>query len=99
MLVQGQKVQIKITNSNKPWYESKGYSNVNKGEMLLVNIEDLTPGLHIKVKVRCDYCGKVVDVVWRDYVKRSNSKNACKNCRLKKVLIKFIRITDKMLPM
>lgn len=85
MLVQNQKAKIKISKTNKEWYEQKGYVNIHKGEMVLVDVEDLTPGSHVMVKVRCDYCGKNTDVMWKDYVSRRNEKNACKNCRLKKV--------------
>lgn len=85
MLVQNQKTKIKITKSNKEWYEQKGYDNIQKGEIILVNVEDLTPGSHVKVQVKCDYCGNNIYVAWKDYFSRSNSKNACKNCKLKKV--------------
>ena len=85
MLIENQKVEIKITRANKEWYINKGYSNIQSGDKILVNVEDLTCGSKTKVQVRCDYCGKIVPVEWKDYVKRSNGKNACKNCRLKKV--------------
>lgn len=84
MLIQNQKIKIKITKANKEWYEQKGYINIHKGEMVLVNAEDLTPGAHVRIQVKCDYCGKTIDVVWKDYVSRNNGKYACKDCRLKK---------------
>lgn len=84
MLVQNQKIEIKINKTNKVWYEQKGYTNIQKGDIISVNAEDLMPGSHAKVRVKCDYCGTITDVVWKDYIVRSNNKNACKNCRLKK---------------
>lgn len=84
MLIQNQKIKIKITKTNKEWYKQKGYTNIHKGETVLINAEDLTPGSHVKVQVKCDYCGKIIDVVWKDYVSRNNGKYACKNCKLKK---------------
>ena len=84
MLVQNQKTNVKITKANKEWYEQKGYSDMQNRVSILVAVEDLTPGTHAKVQVKCDYCGKIVNVVWKDYVARNNGKYACKNCRLKK---------------
>lgn len=85
MLIQDQKIQIKINKTNKEWYEQKGYVNIHKGETILVNVEDLTHGAHAKIKVKCDYCGKIIDVIWKDYINHNNGKNACRDCRLKKV--------------
>lgn len=84
MLIQNQMIKIKITKANQKWYEQRGYTNVCQGETILVNAEDLTPGSHVRVQIKCDYCGKNVDVVWKDYIGHSNGKDACKSCRLKK---------------
>lgn len=84
MLIPDQKIKIKITKSNKEWYEKKGYINVHKGEEILVNVEDLTLGSHAKVQIKCDYCGGYSHVIWKDYVNRAPGKDACKNCKLKK---------------
>lgn len=84
MLVQNQKIKVKITKANKGWYEQHGYFNIQSGEIVVVNAEHLTPGSHAMVQVKCDYCGKISNVVWKDYIVRSDNKNACKNCRLKK---------------
>jgi hypothetical protein len=84
MLVQNQKTKVKITKANKEWYEQKGYTNICKGEMILINTDDLTLGSHAVVREQCDYCGKIVDVVWKDYVSHNNGEYACKSCRLKK---------------
>ena len=84
MLIQNQEIEVKIIKSNKEWYEQKGYIDICKGDIILVKAEDLSLGSHVKVKVKCDYCGKITEVVWKDYVARSNEKQACKDCRLKK---------------
>lgn len=84
MLIPNQKTKVKITKANKEWYEQKGYINIHQGEIIFVNVEDLTTGSHISVQVKCDYCDKNIDVIWKDYVSRIGGKNACKNCRLKK---------------
>ena len=84
MLIQQQKIKVKIIQSNKEWYKQKGYADICQGETILVNVEDLTPGSHAKVQVQCDYCDEIVDVIWKDYISRSDGKYACFNCRLKK---------------
>lgn len=84
MLIPNQKIRVKITKKNKEWYEQKGYVNINQGEIILVNAEDLTPGVKIEVKVKCDYCGDNIDTMWKYYFPHRNDKNACKHCRLKK---------------
>lgn len=82
MLIENQKINVKITKANKEWYEQKGYVNIHQGEVILVNAEDLISGSHVKVQVKCDYCGRITFVIWKDYVSRRNVKNACKYCRL-----------------
>ena len=97
MLIPNQKIKIKVNKVNKEWYEQKGYINIHKGEIIFINAEDLTPGSHVKVLVKCDYCGKITSVIWKDYVVRSNNKNACKNCRLKKSKRKHIKRKAKFI--
>lgn len=45
----------------------------------------MSKGAQDKVKIQCDYCGEINDVVWRDYyVRKDYGKYACKKCRLRK---------------
>ena len=81
MLVENQTTYVKITRKNIDVYKSAGYVNATLGEVLTVRVEDLTRGSQTKVKVKCDYCGKIVDVVFRDYVHYKFDKYSCKNCR------------------
>ena len=79
----GQKVLKKWTKKNREWYVSKGYDFTNYGDKLYVRAEDLSKGAGDIVKVQCDYCGDINDVVWRDYYARKDyGKYACKKCRL-----------------
>lgn len=84
MLVKNQKTKVKITKANKEWYKQRGYSDICEKDIILIDVEDLTPGSHFKVKVICDYCGEIVDVVWKAYINSNGDKNACKKCKLKK---------------
>lgn len=70
---------------NKNWYINKGYSFTNIGDKFFVRADDLTKGSKVKVKVKCDYCNKIVDVVWKDYVKYKYDKYSCSKCKQKKM--------------
>ena len=61
------------------------------GDIFLCNAEDLSVGSHKKVKVLCDYCGDIVDVVWKDYVKYKDKRYSCCKCRQKKTSEKNIK--------
>ena len=68
MLVPNQKFHLKWKKNIRDWYENRGYVFTKTSDIFEVNAEDLSPGSHQKVKVLCDYCGNVIDVVWKDYI-------------------------------
>lgn len=72
-------VLVKITNFNIDYYQEKGYF-ANKNDSITIPIEDLSPGSGIKVDVQCNYCKKIFQKPYRDYLK-SKDKVCCKNCR------------------
>lgn len=84
ILVENQLIESKWSCSNKKHLISKGYVFTKMGESLFVKPEDLPSGSHLKVNVKCDYCGKIVKVEWRDYFKYKYDKYSCKKCRQRK---------------
>lgn len=84
MLVENQKVQQKWSKRNKQWFINKGYTFTKFGDMFYVSPNDLTYGSHVKVNVECDYCGNIVSIPWKDYIKYRYDKYSCKHCRQKK---------------
>jgi hypothetical protein len=57
------------------------------GDPFDVNVSDLTVGSQAMVDVRCDYCGRTYQVVWRSYVnmkRRTLPDDCCKECCEKK---------------
>lgn len=84
MIVEDQKVEVAITRRNMNIYMKLGYTNLKVGEAILVDIQDLPRGSHAKVKVQCDYCKKIIDVVYKDYVAYKFDKYSCVHCRQKK---------------
>lgn len=92
MLIENQIVQIKWNANNIKHYENKGYRFTKTGETLSVKAEELTKYSKIKVKVKCDYCGEVIDKIFSNYViekERNKTKNtdkdSCKKCTGMKV--------------
>jgi len=89
------KVYIKAMNFR--YYNSIGYNVKNSKEYFYANIEDLTNGSHTIVDVSCDYCGDVLSVPYKRYIKYTNvcdkyscSKKECTNQKIKDVcLIKY----------
>ena len=67
VLASNQYITIQWGKRNKDWYESKGYIFTKYNDEFNVKAEDLTKGSHAKVKVICDYCGKELLCVWKDY--------------------------------
>lgn len=52
-----QVVQIRWNNTNRDWYESKGYTYTKRNEFFDVKAKDLKPGSRCRITVVCDYCG------------------------------------------
>jgi hypothetical protein len=85
LLTSNQYITIQWGKRNKDWYESKGYIFTKYNDEFNVKAEDLTKGSHAKVKVICDYCGKELLCVWKDYYRKRNEKTyACLRCKQRK---------------
>lgn len=79
-------VSIKWNGNNRKIYEPLGYNFTNYGEMFDVRIEDLPKGSHAKIKVQCDYCGEIFEVVYYNLCRSLKDSDiiACKRCKNKK---------------
>ena len=84
MLIENQIVEMVWSTSNRKKYVQKGYNFTDFGNVFNVKVEDLSNGSHARVKLKCDYCGEIVLVEWRDYLRYKDDKYACKKCRQKK---------------
>ena len=85
MLIPNQKVKVKWHPRNKKHLEERGYVYTGIGSEVLVSPEDMLHFSCVKVKVICDYCGKVYEKALRDYWRqRENGKDCCKDCHFKK---------------
>lgn len=87
IIIENQLIQVRWNNSNYNWYISKGYNFTKRNEKFVVKAEDLPPGSAQKVKVQCDYCGKIYEQNYHSYVlgtKKFPFKACCHNCTGKK---------------
>ena len=78
------------------YYEGKGYKIVRRndkrgrlkvirGSKILVKVDDLSKGSHVKVDAECDNCGKIKDIPWKDFnkISKEDGNYYCQNCALK----------------
>ena len=87
MLVENQMISITWTTSNYKYYISKGYKFTKIKDKLIVKAEDISHGSQIKIKVECDYCGKIIEKICRNYYIEisKQGKASCNKCKGKKI--------------
>ena len=88
-LILPQMVKISINSSNCKHYREKGYKFEKCRESIIVNVLDLTHGSRVKVKAKCDFCGKEIEISYKHFFEY-NEKNipiCCNNriCLNKKI--------------
>jgi hypothetical protein len=90
-------VEVELNGKNVKWFEDKGYEiprrktkwgdiSIPSGTKILVKVEDLPHGSDVKMEVKCDCCGKIVNPAWRNYIKRfykDEDKYYCNACSTK----------------
>ena len=64
----------------KEHYHSLGYIYEN-GEKFVVPVETLKDNSCKRIDVKCDYCGRIIKVVYNDYNDYKFDKYSCKYCR------------------
>jgi hypothetical protein len=76
---------VKINESNFSYYEELGY-DVAIGEALIIPVELLSTGSHYKIDCKCDGCGIIKEVIFKNYVKYDNKwgEYYCRKCSEKK---------------
>lgn len=85
MLVENQKVFVNWHPRNKKHLESKGYKYTKIGDSVCVKLEDLMPGSKCRIKYICDYCGRIIEISYKDYLRRHKEigKDCCSICHEK----------------
>ena len=86
MFDENQIVRVRWNNSNREWYESKGYIFTKRNDFFDVKAKDLSPRSDAKIKATCDYCGEDYDayfVILMDG-RKVIQNDCCRNCTGKK---------------
>lgn len=86
MYDENQIVQIRWNNSNREWYESKGYIFTKRNALFDVFAKDLSPGSQARIKANCDYCGDEYEPCFYIFMngRKVIQKDCCSNCTGKK---------------
>lgn len=79
-----QTTMVKWNSKTKKHYTELGYEFTKMGDLFEVNVNDLTDGSNVVVKLKCDYCGKIFEQAWYTRVLIQNKsiikKDCCKAC-------------------
>lgn len=72
---------VKINESNFAYYEELGYE-ISIGEALIIPVEILSTGSNYKIDCKCDDCGIIKEVIFKNYVKYDNrwGEYYCRKC-------------------
>ena len=88
-LILPQTVRIKTSSSNYKYFLEKGYTIEKCGNVIEVDVLDLKRSSKLKVKCKCDFCGKEVKLLYFNVMDNidTNQLICChdKACRNKKV--------------
>jgi len=116
-LIIPQEVETGVASATYKYYQSKGYKIPTRknyygkecfdfGNKIKVNVLDLMPVSHVKVKIQCDYCGEFDYVEWVKVIGSLNNeysqKISCHKCngqKLKELKQKEIIENGKINPL
>lgn len=77
-------VQISWGQRNRKHYEALGYVFTKCGDIFTIPVEHLSEGNnHIKLDIKCDCCGEVIQRTWYKYLKFHDDKfgDTCNKCK------------------
>lgn len=78
-------VQVKLWGTNIKHYKNLGY-NGKQGDIITVNVNDLSDGCNVRVIVTCDYCGRECNPRYVEYHNsiEMDGTYACTHCSIHK---------------
>lgn len=78
-------VEVKLWGANIKYYRNLGYSG-KQGDVITVNVEDLSDGCNVRVTVACDYCGRECCPRYVEYHNsiEMDGTYACSHCAIHK---------------
>jgi len=84
MLVEDQKIKVRVNNFNQQHFKNLGYV-FNLNDYIIIPVENLPYGSGIKVKVICFYCKKIFYKQYRKFFE-AKDKTCCKKCSKNKMM-------------
>jgi hypothetical protein len=79
---------LKWNSSIKKRYTELGYIFTKMNDEFQVKVEHLSKGSHATIEYKCEYCGKIIPIEYRIYLRHKNesitNKDACNDCIAKK---------------
>ena len=100
-----EQVEMVITSRNAGYYKALGYDIpmkhndktgkdvIDVGKKIVVKINDLPNGSHVRIEYRCDCCGNIFSTEYHDWVSTTYPElgDLCKNCAAKIKLPKAVK--------
>lgn len=92
-MIVDQNISVKTNSNTYKYYQSLGY-NFNCGDIITINIDDLPKGSHVKINCKCEICGNIVLVSYKNYNLQfsKNSFYCCSKCRYRKTEITMMKL-------
>jgi hypothetical protein len=91
------KCKIKWSTMNKKYYVDLGYKFTKFKDEFEVPFEHIMKGSEPKLKIKCDFCGKIVETKCWVAInnKKNNKKDCCKKCKGKKTGETLIKLYSR----
>jgi hypothetical protein len=74
------KLKVKWFPANKKHYIECGYIFTNYGDEFEIDVNDLSNGSVQEVTIQCDYCRKLKQIIWKDYLHLRGNTYCCPEC-------------------
>jgi very-short-patch-repair endonuclease len=86
MLIENQTTEMTWNNRSKERYIALGYKFTNIGDKFTIDVKDLSPNSHYVVKVKCDFCGCIIEKKMQTYILQHHPKygDCCAKCQPQK---------------
>ena len=66
-MILDKQINLRIGSTNMKYYKSIGYSDIKRGDIILVDVNKLEEGTGVKINVKCDICGFVNYIYLQKY--------------------------------
>ena len=99
MLIPNQTIEITIGGRTIKYYKSIGYKDIKSRQKITIPIEDLIETSHEKILVKCDYCKKIFEREYRNYItlnKKNNGLDLCHDCATEQGMINIYGVNNAM---